>query len=231
MGTAEDRRAALAVVAAQAAGCTRCPQLVASRTTVVAGGGPPDAELMFVDQAPGVVEDREGRALAGQAGDLLEELLAGIGLTRGEVFVVNVLNCRPPGNRDPLPQEVQNCQAYTFRQIELVRPRVVCTLGAFATKALRGGGGGIRELHGRDEVREVGPRVVRLLPLFHPAAALYAPSLLEALRADFARIPELLGLDVPPQARPRVAPAPPAPAPAASVPPPDGEEDDQLGLF
>ena len=105
--------------------------------------------------------------------------------------MVNVLKCRPPGNRDPLPQEIDNCQDYLFRQLELVQPKVVCTLGNFSTKLLRADPStGITRLHGREEVRVIGPRAVRLYPIYHPAAALYTRSLLDTLRADFARLPD-----------------------------------------
>jgi uracil-DNA glycosylase family 4 len=129
-----------------------------------------------------------------------------------------VHNCRPPGNRDPLPQEIDACQDYLFRQLELIEPKVVCTLGNFSTKLLRGDPGtGITRLHGREEVRRIGPRTVRLYPIFHPAAALYTPKMLETLREDFRRLPELLALDAPPQPEPDEAP-PPASAPGASSP-------------
>ena len=117
--------------------------------------------------------------------------------------MVNVLKCRPPGNRDPLPQEIDNCQDYLFRQLELIEPKVVCTLGNFSTKLLRSDPAtGITQLHGREEVRVIGPRAVRLYPIYHPAAALYTRSLLDTLRADFARLPELLALEPPPQPEP-----------------------------
>src|SRR3954471_12402497 len=199
MGTAAERREELKAVWRQAQGCTNCPQLAATRQTVVFGSGNADADLMFVGEAPGVNEDKQGLPFVGQAGRLLDTLLEEIGLTRGDVFVVNVLKCRPPGNRDPLPQEIDNCQGYLFRQLELIEPRVVCTLGNFATKLLRGEPIGITRLHGREEVRRIGPRTVRLFPIFHPAAALYTPAMLATLRQDFARLPELLALPVPPQ--------------------------------
>ena len=163
---------------------------------------------MFVGEAPGANEDQQGLPFVGQAGRLLDTLLSEIGLTRGDVFVANVLKCRPPGNRDPLPQEIDACQDYLFRQLELIQPKVVCTLGNFATKLLRGDMTGITRLHGRDELRQIGPRVVRLYPLFHPAAALYTPAMLATLREDFGRIPELLA-----------RPAPEQPEPAASAVP------------
>src|SRR5919199_1804850 len=203
MGTAAERREELKAVWRQAQACTKCPQLAATRQTVVFGSGNADADLMFVGEAPGANEDRQGLPFVGQAGRLLDTLLEEIGLTRGEVFICNVLKCRPPGNRDPLPQEIDACQDYLFRQLELIAPKVVCTLGNFATKLPRGDPAtGITRLHGRDEVRRIGPRTVRLYPIFHPAAALYTPAMLATLRQDFARLPELLALPAPPQPEP-----------------------------
>jgi DNA polymerase len=156
-----------------------------------------------------------GRPFVGQAGKLLSQLLVEVGLERADVFITNVLLCRPPGNRDPHPAEIQNCKDYLFRELEHIEPKVVCTLGNFATKLLRGDNAGISRVHGQDEVRVIGPRAVRLYPLFHPAAALYTPRMLEVLREDFARIPELLAEPAPDQ------PAPPepesAPEPVAVV--------------
>src|SRR5689334_1886422 len=211
MATREERRDELKAVWQQASTCTNCPQLAATRQSVVFGAGNADADLMFVGEAPGANEDRQGLPFVGQAGRLLDQLLHEIGLGRADVFVCNVLKCRPPGNRDPLPQEIDACQGYLFRQLELIEPRVVCTLGNFSTKLLRGDPMGITRLHGREEVRRVGPRTVRLYPLYHPAAALYTPAMLETLRADFARIPELLALPAPEQPPPEpelVAPEP-----------------------
>src|SRR4051794_22568953 len=200
MRSAEQRREELKAVYREASGCTRCPQLAATRTTVVFGSGNADADLMFVGEAPGANEDKQGVPFVGQAGKLLDQLLGEIGLTRPDVFVVNVLKCRPPGNRDPLPQEIDHCQGYLWRQLELIEPRVVCTLGNFATKLLRADPAtGITRLHGRPEVRRVGPRAVRLYPLYHPAAALYTPAMLATLREDFGRIPALLELPAPAQ--------------------------------
>jgi len=196
---AEERREALRAVWEVARGCVRCPQLAEARTQVVFGAGNADADLMFVGEAPGANEDRIGRPFVGQAGKLLDRLLAEIGLDREVVFIANVLKCRPPGNRDPLPAEIENCSSYLRTQVELIEPRVVCTLGNFATKLLRGDPTGITRLHGQPEVRVLGPRAVRLYPLLHPAAALYTPAMLESLRADFARIPELLAEPVPEQ--------------------------------
>jgi DNA polymerase len=202
MSSAAERREALKATYLEAAGCTRCPQLAATRRSVVFGSGNADADLMFVGEAPGAREDEQGVPFVGQAGRLLDTLLGEIGLARGDVFVTNVLRCRPPQNRDPLPSEIESCQDYLFRTLELVQPRVVCTLGNFATKLLRADPTGITRLHGREEVRRIGPRTVRLYPIYHPAAALYTPSMLETLRGDFARLPELLALPTPEQPEP-----------------------------
>ena len=232
MSGASERREELKAVWQQARSCTRCPQLAAARTTVVFGSGNADADLMFVGEAPGANEDKQGLPFVGQAGRLLDTLLGEIGLTRGDVFVANVLKCRPPGNRDPLPQEIDNCQDYLFRQLELIEPKVVCSLGNFSTKLLRADPTGITRLHGREEVRTIGPRTLRLYPIYHPAAALYTPAMLETLRTDFARLPELLALDAPPQPEPEEA-EPAVPEPELVTVAADAEQPsaEQLGLF
>jgi uracil-DNA glycosylase family 4 len=231
---ASERREELKAVWQQATTCQRCPQLAATRNTVVFGSGNADADLMFVGEAPGAREDERGLPFVGQAGRLLDTLLEEIGLTRADVFVVNVLKCRPPANRDPLPQEIDNCQDYLFRQLELIEPKVVCSLGNFSTKLLRGDPTGITRLHGHEEIRTLGPRTLRLYPIYHPAAALYTPSMLETLRADFARLPALLALDAPPQPEPEEAePAVPEPelVAVAEAAEPGRPADSQLGLF
>jgi DNA polymerase len=234
MSTPTERREALKAVWEQARACQKCPGLAATRTTVVFGSGNADADLMFVGEAPGANEDREGLPFVGQAGKLLDKLLEEIGLNRTQVFICNVLKCRPPGNRDPHPVEIENCREYLMRQIELIEPKVICTLGNFSTKLLREDNTGITRLHGKPEIRTIGVRTVRLYPIYHPAAALYTPAMLETLRADFQRLPELLAL-----------PAPPQPEPVAEVPEieeePEPEEPpaeelagtpvEQLGLF
>jgi uracil-DNA glycosylase len=236
MATPAQRREALKAVWHEARECTRCP-LADTRTTVVFGNGDADADLMFVGEAPGANEDREGLPFVGQAGKLLDKLLDEIGLDRGQVFVANVLKCRPPGNRDPQPGEIESCEPYLFQQVELIEPLVVCTLGNFATKLLRGDSTGITRLHGQAEVRTIGSRTVRLFPLFHPAAALYTPRTLETLRADFQRLPELLAEPAPdqpveleevPELEPDVVAAPDA---AESEPRGESEPAPQLGLF
>jgi DNA polymerase len=201
MSSATERRELLKAVYTEARGCIAC-QLSETRTNVVFGSGNADAELMFVGEAPGANEDLQGLPFVGQAGKLLEKLLGEIGMERGDVFIANTLKCRPPDNRNPYPHELESCQHYLFSQLELIEPTMVCTLGNFATKLLRGDPAGISKIHGQEEVRTIGPRAVCLYPLYHPAAALYTPSTLEMLRADFLRIPELLKLGPPPQPDP-----------------------------
>jgi DNA polymerase len=168
----------------------------------VFGAGNADAGLMFIGEAPGAHEDRLGLPFVGQAGKLLDKLLGEIGLERKEVWICNTLKCRPPDNRDPHPNEIAACQDYLRRQVDLIEPVVICTLGNFSTKLLRDDTLGISRLHGRQEVRIIGTRAVRLYPLYHPAAALYTPSMLETLRSDFHRIPDLLALGPPEQPEP-----------------------------
>ena len=191
MSSAQERRDRLVEVYREAAECTRCP-LAATRMSVVFGSGNADADLMFIGEAPGAEEDRQGLPFVGRAGGLLTELLGGIGLKREDVFIANVLKCRPPGNRDPQPVEIDSCQPYLQSQIELIRPRVIGTLGNFATKLLTGSRAGITRVHGTTQLRDFGGRSFYLMPLFHPAAALRTPALVEALRADFAKLPALL---------------------------------------
>jgi DNA polymerase len=221
--SSQERREALKAVYEQARGCARCSELAATRQTVVFGAGNADADLMFVGEAPGANEDKQGLPFVGQAGKLLDKLLAEIGLERGDVFITNVLRCRPPGNRDPRPEEIENCQEYLLRTVELIEPRVICTLGNFSTKLLRGDPAGITRVHGRPEVRPIGRRAVRLYPIYHPAAALYTPRMLETLREDFSRLPALLALAAPtlPELdEPPELEEPPEPA-AEAVPEPD----------
>jgi uracil-DNA glycosylase family 4 len=185
----------------EVAGCTRCA-LAGGRTQVVFGSGDPAADLMFVGEAPGFHEDKQGLPFVGAAGKLLDQLLAGIGLTRPDVYVANVLKCRPPGNRDPMPDEIEACEAHLWRQIELIQPRVVATLGNFATKLLSGRPTGITRVHGQEQETTLGGSRVLLYPLYHPAAALYTPRMLDVLKSDFARLPELLGREVAPPPEP-----------------------------
>ena len=192
----EVRRDRLVEVYQEASDCTKCP-LAETRTNVVFGSGNADAQLMFVGEAPGAEEDRQGLPFVGRAGALLTELLGEIGMSRGQVWITNVLRCRPPGNRDPQPIEIESCQPYTHRQVELIEPRVIATLGNFATKLLTGSRVGISRVRGTPQVHEIAGRTVFLMPLFHPAAALRTPSLVDTLREDFAKLPELLERPVP----------------------------------
>jgi uracil-DNA glycosylase family 4 len=183
---------ALRAYADQVSACTRC-RLAQGRTQVVFGVGNPEADLMFVGEAPGFHEDKQGVPFVGQAGKLLDKLLAGIALERSDVYIANVLKCRPPGNRDPQPDEIESCEPHLFRQIELIQPRVVATLGNFATKLLSGKPTGITRVHGQEQEVTLGGNHVLLYPLYHPAAALYTPAMLKVLQEDFRRLPELLG--------------------------------------
>jgi DNA polymerase len=192
---------ALATFAEQVSGCTRC-RLSQGRTQVVFGVGNPHADLMFVGEAPGFHEDKQGVPFVGQAGKLLDNLLGGIGLERSEVYIANVLKCRPPGNRDPQPDEIESCEPHLFRQIEFIQPRVVATLGNFATKLLSGKPTGITRVHGQEQEVTLGGNRVLLYPLYHPAAALYTPAMLNVLQEDFRRIPELMGREEIPELEP-----------------------------
>jgi DNA polymerase len=215
--TREERRERLVEVYREASVCELCP-LSETRTNVVFGSGNSDADLMFVGEAPGFHEDKQGVPFVGAAGKLLDQLLADIGLARDDVYVVNVLKCRPPGNRDPLPDEIEACESHLWRQIELIEPRVVATLGNFATKLLSGKPTGITRVHGQEQKVTLGGRCVLLYPIFHPAAALYTPRMLDVLKSDFARLPELMGREV----------APPEPVFVAQA---AAEPAVQLGLF
>ena len=224
-----ERASALQTYADETSGCVRCA-LSAGRTQVVFGVGNPDADLMFVGEAPGFHEDQQGIPFVGQAGKLLDKLLAEIGLARSDIYVANVLKCRPPQNRDPLPEEIASCESHLFRQIELIQPKLVATLGNFATKLLSGKPLGITRVHGREQEVMLGPSRVLLYPLYHPAAALYTPSMLNVLSEDFARIPALIGRAeaLPPVAAPAtLAAVEDDPAPTAVI----ELEPVQLGLF
>ena len=202
----------LEAVAAEAAGCTRC-RLYQSRTQVVFGQGDPHAELMFVGEAPGFHEDRQGVPFVGPSGQLLNRLLEGIGLRRQDVYICNAIKSRPPNNRDPLPDEIAACRPWLDAQIRLVDPKVVVTLGNFAAKTLLETTTGITRLRGQTYPFQ--GRV--LLATFHPAAALHAqgrrtagPSPLEAMEGDFRVLAELL---------------------AATAPAGEDRPSEQLGLF
>ena len=167
--------------------CTRC-ELHGSRTEAVPGEGPTHAEIMFIGEGPGASEDKQGRPFVGASGKFLERLLEQAGLTRTEVFITNVVKCRPPGNRDPLPDEIEICTSnYLQHQIEIVNPSIIVTLGRHSM-GLFFKGAKITQIHG--QMRKVGERFV--IAMFHPAAALHQQSLKSTIMEDFARLPELL---------------------------------------
>lgn len=167
-------------------GCTRCA-LARTRTLAVPGEGPLDSEIMFIGEAPGVNEDKQGRPFVGAAGQFLEELLAAAGLTRPEVYICNVLKCRPPGNRDPLPTEVEACRDYLDEQIDLIDPLVIVTLGRYSM-ARYFPGASISRIHGRPAIR-AGRTYV---PMYHPAAALHQQNLRGVILDDFRALPGIL---------------------------------------
>ena len=173
-------------VAAEVRACQRCP-LGRGRKNAVPGEGPPDSPVMFIGEGPGFHEDLQGRPFVGASGQYLEELLAEIKLTRNQVYIANVIKCRPPGNRDPEPAELASCRSYLDRQIALIKPSIIVTLGRFSMERYFPGQS-ISRIHGRP--KRVGD--VCYLPMFHPAAALRNPAWRADLSKDFQRIPELL---------------------------------------
>jgi uracil-DNA glycosylase family 4 len=176
----------LKALAAEVAQCTRC-LLHRGRTRAVPGEGPENANILFIGEAPGFHEDQQGRPFVGAAGKFLEELLASIGLKREDVFIANVIKCRPPGNRDPLPEEIDACQQFLDRQIELIQPKLIVTLGRFSM-ARAFPKARISEVHGQP--RKISGVVY--YPMYHPAAALHQPSLRRTVEEDMLRIPQLL---------------------------------------
>lgn len=191
MVNAGDREQELAELFRNVQQCRRCP-LGESRTNVVFGSGSAGARIMFVGEAPGYHEDQQGLPFVGQAGKLLEKLLARIGLTRQDVYIANVLKCRPPGNRDPQPEEIDLCRSWLDRQISVIEPVAICTLGNFSTKLLSGKPDGITRVRGRQQPFPGNPEI-RLFPVFHPAAALYTPANLTILDQDFDTLGEIIG--------------------------------------
>ncbi len=199
--------------------CMACP-LGRTRTNLVLGSGNPEAEIMFVGEAPGFHEDRQGIPFVGPAGQFLDQLLRSIGLQRSQVYIANTLKCRPPENRDPLPEELSACTPYLFKQIEIIRPRIICTLGNHATKTLLRTASGISQLHGR-LIRKGG---LAYVPLFHPAAALHKPPLKTVLVEDFQRLKEHLDAE-------RVRWAAGEEPVEETLPAASDEQPEQMGLF
>jgi uracil-DNA glycosylase family 4 len=233
MGVVESSaRLELARSAEEWSDCRDC-RLSQGRTMVVIGDGSPDADLMFVGEAPGFHEDKKGIPFVGQAGALLDELLALIGLARADCYIANVIKCRPPGNRDPQPDEIEACEGKLYRQIAIVQPRVIATLGNFSTRLLSGRQHGVSRVHGQARRTTLGEREVVLYPLYHPAAALYNPRLRPELEADVRRIPALLahlaGLSG--EVAPAAEAAPAAQSAPIAAPPVQARAADQLELF
>jgi DNA polymerase len=208
----------LAEVAREVAVCTKCP-LYHSRKKAVPGEGPANAEILFIGEGPGFYENEEGRPFVGAAGKFLDELLAVAGLKRSDVFITNVVKCRPPGNRDPEPEEVQTCTSnYLRRQIEAINPKVIITLGRFSM-GLFLTDAKITRVHGKP-VRVEGRLIV---PMFHPAAALHQPALRDAVVADFSKLPEFLAqADPAPKQEEKHKPQDPPPTQAK-----DKDDDDE----
>lgn len=219
-----ERRDELVGVYRTASGCTLCP-LAETRTTVVFGAGDADADLMFIGEAPGAEEDRRGLPFVGRAGGLLNELLGEIGLTRDGVFIANTLMCRPPGNRDPQPDELAACRPYLLEKVRLIEPKVIATLGNFATKLITRDQTGITRVRGRPQIHCLGERTVRVFPILHPAAALRTPKLRPTMSEDFAALGRLL--EEPAPAQEPVAAAPEEQRSGATP----ARGDDQLDIF
>lgn len=199
----------LRTVATEVRACKAC-KLHRSRKNAVPGEGPAASDLMFIGEGPGFHENEQGRPFVGAAGKYLEELLASIGLRREQVFIGNVVKCRPPGNRDPLPEEIQACSAFLERQIQAIQPKVIVTLGRFSMARFFPSAR-ISDIHG--QARMLTGRMV--VAMYHPAAALHQPSLRREIEVDFANLPALIQ---------RAAPAPPADSETAEPP-------QQLSLF
>lgn len=190
------RRETLKELYRQARGCEQCAQLVAGRTQVVFGGGNADADVMLVVDTPGPREDEQGTTLVGAAGKLIDELLAGVGLRREEVFITHALKCRPAGNREASPSERERCAEYLLQQVALVQPLVICALGSEPTRQLLGDSAPLSDVHGRPRTVAVGDWAAHVLPLYHPSAALYTRPMLEQLQEDLAQLPALLARPV-----------------------------------
>ena len=178
--------------------CQKCP-LAQSRTQIVFGEGPPNARLMFIGEAPGFHEDQQGRPFVGAAGKLLAKLLQSIGLDREQVYIANVLKCRPPDNRNPSPSEIESCLPHLQTQMALIRPRAVCTLGNFSTQLILGKKVGITKVRGQRF--QVGNFSV--FPMLHPAAALRRGGIDDALLQDFLNLKKFLDLDLKPEQPPQ----------------------------
>lgn len=214
--TPGERQAALEAIADDIRACHACP-LADGRTRAVPGEGHPDTEVVFVGEGPGYNEDLQGRPFVGAAGNLLEEMLALLGWTRDEVFITNLVKCRPPGNRDPEPDEIEACRPFLQRQLEVLDPALVVTLGRFSLRTFRPGAR-IGAAHGTEApvASSSGARAARTYALYHPAAALRQQALRDTLKLDMCGLPEaLLGSR---QARQQEGSARPSTTPAVVTP-------------
>lgn len=183
----QDRTSELDLVHSEIIKCVKC-DLHKSRRNAVPGEGPADAKVMFVGEGPGQNEDEQGRPFVGAAGKLLTELLESIGFSRSDVFITNVVKCRPPNNRAPRKSEIEACNPYLMSQIELIKPRIICPLGTPAITTLLGEEFTATKSHGKPTSKDN----LMILPMYHPAAALYDASLREVLESDFGVLRKLL---------------------------------------
>ena len=202
--------------------CDRCKLAKLGRTQVVFGVGNPHASVMFVGEAPGFNEDQKGEPFVGAAGKLLNDLLASAGLSRDEIYIANVIKCRPPDNRDPEPDEVETCKPFLLQQIQLIRPKLVCTLGNWATQTLLERKVGITKV----KARAFYMKDFVIFPLLHPAAALHQGNLLDTLKEDFKKLKEFLDRNTKPAEPTSAAPAP---APTLQIEPPQPAQMDLFG--
>jgi DNA polymerase len=189
--------------------CQHCKLAKLGRTQVVFGVGNPNAQVMFIGEGPGFHEDRQGEPFVGAAGKLLNELLHSAGLSRAEIYIANVVKCRPPNNRDPEPDEVETCKPFLFQQIDIIKPKLLCTLGRWSTETI---------LERKVSITKIRGQIIRhnnliVFPLLHPAAALHQGNLLPSLREDFGKLKQYLD-----QLNKESVPAPSSPSSPASQP-------------
>lgn len=230
--TRDERRAVLETIANEVRGCTAC-RLHEGRTRAVPGEGDPDTEVVFVGEGPGFNEDREGRPFVGRAGGLLVRLLAHIGWRREDVFITNVVKCRPPDNRDPQPDEIAACAGYLRRQLEVLDPAVVVTLGRYSMGTFLPGAR-IGQVHGTSAPADpaTGARNALVFAMYHPAAALRTTAIEHESFEDVARVPAVLLEARERRAEPvPVAPSPRAPTPSLAAADPAADDASQLTLF
>ena len=201
--------------------CQRCKLAKMGRTQVVFGVGNPHASIMFVGEAPGFHEDRQGEPFVGAAGKLLNDLLQSAGLSRSDIYIANVIKCRPPNNRDPEPDEVETCKPFLMQQIAMIHPKLVCTLGNWATQTLLERKVGITKVKGQAFYM----KDFVIFPLLHPAAALHQGNLLDTLKADFKKLKEFLDRHSQPAPAEDTTPA----APVLNIEPPQPAQMDLFG--